>query len=127
MPKVAAAVTTFSNRPESGKQITSTSTTTTTMALTSLSSEELQVGLELQDEEKLKDHEEDGGKLSGLTDHTSESEEEPATSQPTVQILGATGRVFSERRIFSSVKIEGSEIAEQLGWRMVFIKKKKVK
>ncbi|KAK2907325.1 hypothetical protein Q8A67_006310 [Cirrhinus molitorella] len=42
---------------------------------------------------------------------------EPATPYPTVQILGASDwkRIFTEKRIFSTVKIEGSEICRAVG------------
>ncbi|XP_039511778.1 uncharacterized protein LOC120467078 isoform X1 [Pimephales promelas] len=52
-----------------------------------------------------------------VDDYITIRQEEPATPYPTVQILGASNwkQVFSERRIFSTVKMEGSEVCRAVG------------
>ncbi|XP_056605092.1 uncharacterized protein LOC130421303 isoform X1 [Triplophysa dalaica] len=44
-------------------------------------------------------------------------QDEPATPYPTVQILGTSNwkQVFSEKRVFTTVKMEGSEICQAVG------------
>ncbi|XP_039518012.1 uncharacterized protein LOC120472063 [Pimephales promelas] len=52
-----------------------------------------------------------------VDDYITIGQEEPATPYPTVQILGASDwkQVFSEKRIFSTVKMEGSEVCRAVG------------
>ncbi|XDV12387.1 hypothetical protein PO909_001081, partial [Leuciscus waleckii] len=52
-----------------------------------------------------------------VDDYVTIGQEEPSTPYPTVQILGASNwkQVFSEKRIFSTVKMEGSEVCRAVG------------
>ncbi|KAI7806901.1 hypothetical protein IRJ41_013872 [Triplophysa rosa] len=103
------------------------------MALAYLSSEELlskltEPGLELSEEEKRKFKDMDFRAALVLLPvifrekvdiyvTIGVGQDEPATPYPSVQILGTFDwkQVFSEKRIFSTVKMEGSEICQAVG------------